>query len=129
MASFAEEAGVNWTSEQFKAMFENEKVVRSPQEAIVTMVAKAISTGSKAVKEPGQRDKAFFAGRVSGYVNSAAVLAEQQYGCDYDSTRKLVADAVRLLRESLTREEIREMDKENITVLALQIVEAALHEA
>ena len=82
---------------------------KHPRDALVNMVAKAMSTGSKSMHRPrNAKSEAFFAGRVSGYVNSAAILAELMYGCDYELTRKLLAEAVKEVRSSWDQDSLRD---------------------
>lgn len=97
-----------------------------PRDAMLVMITKAITTGTKRDERKSPRDQGFFAGRVTGYINSAAILAERMYGCDYELTRKVIGDAVRVLRE-LPAEDRRK--KEAVQAYAERILTTALLEA
>jgi len=124
MGSFEEEAGVTWSPEEFQKLFKT-KETTSPRDALVNMVAKAMSTGSKTMhRGRSAKNEAFFAGRVSGYVNSAAILAELMYGCDYELTRKLLSAAVKKVRSSWSQDSLR--DAATVGVMADGVVTEVL---
>ena len=60
---------------------------KGPRDVFVNMIAKAISTGKKVQAHKSPRDNAFYAGRISAFVHSAAMLAELMYGCDFLEVR------------------------------------------
>lgn len=80
----------------------NYKAIR---DSLVNCVAKAINTGAKARQPLSPRDQAFFAGKVAGCVNAAAICIEQVYGGNFERVQRRLNAEVRLIRQQWSTEE------------------------
>jgi hypothetical protein len=80
----------------------------SPHDLFVGLIGKAISTGKRVTVKETARNNTFFAGRISAFIYSAAMLADQMYGCNFDDVKHRIRREVEDVHLHWSDEELRD---------------------